>query len=309
VTSAQEILTHYSLHSPSIAPGRYYTTCPQCSGSRTRAHQKLECLGITIDDKGVNFGRNHCGWTGGAYYASKLNGSGGNAAFVAVYDYVDRDGVLLFQVCRRADKQFPQRRPDGAGGWAWGTKRIKKVLFLLPELIESVQNNHTVLIPKGEKDVINLERIGYKATTSPGGASEPGKQPKWRKEYNEALRGADVVLLPDHDAAGYAHTQAIAESLDGVAKSIRILKLADHWAECPKGGDIFDWLKAGHTCEQLDDLIKNHANPWAAKEEVQKPTPHAAPTIEPTSLANVVKVFNKWLALQTKPRRCENERF
>jgi len=30
---------------------------------------------------------------------------------------------------------------------------------------------------------------------------------------------------------------------------------------------------------------------------VQKSTPHAAPTIEPTSLANVVKVFNKWLAL------------
>ena len=40
---------------------------------------------------------------------------------VAVYDYTDEDGKLLFQVLRTADKQFPQRVPDRTrkSGWRW----------------------------------------------------------------------------------------------------------------------------------------------------------------------------------------------
>jgi hypothetical protein len=56
-----DILQQYDLHPPSTAPGRYYTTCPKCSASRSRAHQRSPCLGITIDDKGVMFGCSHCG--------------------------------------------------------------------------------------------------------------------------------------------------------------------------------------------------------------------------------------------------------
>lgn len=37
----------------------------------------------------------------------------------AVYDYTDRNGVLLAQVVRGADKTFRQRKPDGQGGWTW----------------------------------------------------------------------------------------------------------------------------------------------------------------------------------------------
>jgi putative DNA primase/helicase len=39
--------------------------------------------------------------------------------FVAIYEYVDETGTLLFQVCRTPDKRFLQRRPDGNGGWVW----------------------------------------------------------------------------------------------------------------------------------------------------------------------------------------------
>ena len=31
---------------------------------------------------------------------------------IAIYDYRDETGQLLYQVLRTADKQFPQRRPD-----------------------------------------------------------------------------------------------------------------------------------------------------------------------------------------------------
>src|SRR5262249_42708633 len=43
---------------------------------------------------------------------------------IAFYDYKDELGKLLFQVCRTLGKQFPQRRPDGAGGWIWNLKDV-----------------------------------------------------------------------------------------------------------------------------------------------------------------------------------------
>ena len=40
---------------------------------------------------------------------------------VAVYDYRDEAGALLFQVCRTDGKEFPQRAPDptAKSGWTW----------------------------------------------------------------------------------------------------------------------------------------------------------------------------------------------
>ena len=69
-----------------------------------------------------------------------------------------------------------------------------------------------------------------------------------------------IVIIPDHDASGYAHAEAIAEMSVGVAKSVHILKLAQHWRDCPVGGDISDWVAAGHTREELDALIASAPN-------------------------------------------------
>jgi rubredoxin len=44
-------------------PGRHYTTCPECSAKRKPAHQKLKCLGVTIESDRARWGCNHCGWT------------------------------------------------------------------------------------------------------------------------------------------------------------------------------------------------------------------------------------------------------
>ena len=70
--SATEILTERGIAVRSTAIGRYYTTCPKCSNQRKKPHQKLKCLGVTIDGEGVKFGCNHCGWTGGGRYEDKV---------------------------------------------------------------------------------------------------------------------------------------------------------------------------------------------------------------------------------------------
>ena len=265
--TAAEILQKHDLHPLSAAPGRYYTPCPKCSAHRSRTHQRSPCLGITIDDQGVHFGCSHCGWKGGEYFNGKANGKN-QSPFVAVYDYVDETGALLFQVCRKPDKTFPQRKTDGKGGWTWKTGDIRKVLYRLPEVIEALASGHAVLVVEGEKDVENLRKIGVAATCNPGGAAGPNQKPKWRPEFSEALRGADVIVVPDNDEPGRAHAEAIAQMSAGIAARVRILELAKHWPECPRGGDISDWL-LGHNREQLDALIE-HAPDYSDEPKIEK---------------------------------------
>jgi hypothetical protein len=73
--TASEILRDNSIILNSTACGRYYATCPECSAKRKPAHQKLKCLGVTIDQQGVKLGCNHCTWTGGAFYRTTAAGT------------------------------------------------------------------------------------------------------------------------------------------------------------------------------------------------------------------------------------------
>ena len=265
--TVNEILQEAGLPPPPKGEDRYYAICPRCSGQRSAAHRKTKCLGITITAEGVQWGCNHCHFKGGTYYTGK-----DSDPVIASYGYEDEHGTILFRKLRTASKKFWQQRPDGNGGWTSGVKSIRRVPYRLPELIAAISTDRTILVVEGEKDVDCLRQLGVPGTCNPEGASEPGKKPKWRLEYSEALRDAVIVIVPDHDAAGYAHADAIAELSNGIAKSIRILKLADHWPDCPKGGDVSDWLAAGHTSEQLDGLIAL-AKPWTPTGTNNAPSP------------------------------------
>ena len=83
-----------------------------------------------------------------------------NSKIVAIYDYVDEAGNLLFQVVRFNPKNFRQRRPDGKGGWTWSLRETRRVLYRLPELIEAVANERPIFICEGEKAVDALTALG-----------------------------------------------------------------------------------------------------------------------------------------------------
>ncbi|MCG2821208.1 MAG: CHC2 zinc finger domain-containing protein, partial [Candidatus Atribacteria bacterium] len=106
-------------------------------------------------------------------------GDKNNKSIAATYNYKDEQGNLLYQVVRFNPKGFSQRRPDGNNDWIWNLKDINSVLYHLPELIRST---NPVLIVEGEKDVENLKRMGFTATTSPMGAG------KWKASYNKYLK-------------------------------------------------------------------------------------------------------------------------
>ena len=223
-----------------------------------------------------------------------------------VYDYTDKAGKLLYQVCRfewtgddgKRKKSFAQRRPSPESGvWIWGLdlgadgaplmfmrKRpgdswsrfnlkdyeqgeyaeqrsfeggnIAHSLYRLPELNDELaqerQEQRTVFLCEGEKDVQTLVAWGCVATTNSGGAQN--FTPAVAQHFADA---ADVVILEDNDDAGRKRTDAIAPMLLDVGARVRTLAIADYWPDAPKGADITDWAeRAGGTVEKLFDIVE-----------------------------------------------------
>ena len=165
---------------------------------------------------------------------------------VCSYSYPDESGKLLYEVCRYQPKAFAQRRPDSEGGYAWNLQGIKPILYRLPELIEAMNAGRTVYIPEGEKDVDALCKLGLSATCNSGGAG------KWRDSYSNTLEGGSVVIIADKDVTGRSHAQAVAQSLNGKTKNLKVLELPDRDGHRVK--DTSDWLAAGGVLEELEWL-------------------------------------------------------
>ena len=100
-----------------------------------------------------------------------------------------------------------------------------------------------IYIAEGEKDVDRLWSLKLVATTNPMGAG------KWRENYAEALRGADVVIIPDNDGPGHEHANRVGKSLHGVCARVRLMDLPGEF------GDISNWLDSGGDIEQLERLV------------------------------------------------------
>jgi KaiC/GvpD/RAD55 family RecA-like ATPase len=182
----------------------------------------------------------------------------------AFYDYTDEHGKVLYRVVRLhgvAKKEFVQRRPDPEqkSGWRSGLGGARLVPFRLPELLKA----QVVAITEGEKDVLNLMRAGWTATTNNGGA----------EHFHESLAphfaGRDVVIFPDNDEKGRRHAQKVAALLHPVATQVRIVELPD----LPLAGDVSDYLATGKTGEDLKALAQD-AEVWSPDWNFKTAIPH-----------------------------------
>lgn len=175
---------------------------------------------------------------------------------MATYNYRDETGKTLFQVIRYEPKGFRQRRPKSGGGWEWSVKGVRVVPYRLPELLADAAQ--AIMVVEGEKDADRLADIGVLATCNAGGAG------KWTAAHAEFLRGRRAVVLPDNDEPGRKHAQQVAQSLHGIAESVRIVELPG----LPPKGDVSDWIAAGGTKEGLERLAEASSlwSPVAATE-------------------------------------------
>jgi RecA-family ATPase len=215
---------------------------------------------------------------------------------VATYDYTDAEGNLLYQVVRFEPKTFRQRRPDGNGGWIWKRGQLELVPYRLPEIVEAIASERLIAIVEGEKDADALWQIGIPATCNPGGAG------KWHYLLNKYFEEADAVVLNDHDEAGRKHAADVAywlgSSIGGAAKRIRMLDLAKHWSDMPDKADVSDWLTAGHSREQLDQLIANAPD---YQEPSNKSDNDALPQLAYVDLARDPIPERKWAVSERIP--------
>lgn len=197
---------------------------------------------------------------------------------VATYTYRYAEGGPRYQVVRYenrnpshpafGEKKFLQRafKPEHpeAGkkgcpeGYVWGLKDIDPFLYRRPKVVSAIEEEKTIYLVEGEKDVHTLEDCGLVATCNPGGAAtgnDPGR--KFTHEMAKTLKGADVVILPDNDPPGLEFSRAVAKRLYPKAKRVRIVELTD----VEEGEDVTDYLDKGHTRDELEELVED-ASPF-----------------------------------------------
>lgn len=190
------------------------------------------------------------------------SGDGHDSArqIVAVYDFVDERGSLLFQEVRFAPKDFKLRRPDGKGGFTWTLGDVRRVVYRLNELAEQ----RRLFLVEGPKDADRLWAIGIPATTTAGGANG------WRTEYARQIKDAgakQVVACRDADEPGLAYVRRAAADLSRLNLSVRMLDLPG----LPEQGDVSDYIDAQRAAGRTDDEI--HAGLLASVEQAPVFTP------------------------------------
>jgi hypothetical protein len=109
-----------------------------------------------------------------------------------------------------------------------------------------------IRVVEGERDAENLWRIGLPATSMFGTATAASHH-----DWQEALAGQNVVVINDADYGGLSRARDIVRSisalpLDNTPASLHVLPLEKRWPDCPKHGDITDFLDA--QANKLDEI-------------------------------------------------------
>lgn len=167
----------------------------------------------------------------------------------ARYVYTDASGEPVIRKLRYEPKDFRLQRATRPAWWEgvyWSTGLkgntgellVQLVPYRLPDVLAAVKRGAPVYVVDGEKDADRLSAEGVAATCSPYGMA------RWRPEFSEYLRGASVVIVADRDEPGYRAATKLAASLDGIARSVRVVEAA-------VGKDAFDHLEAGHSLDEF----------------------------------------------------------
>jgi len=141
----------------------------------------------------------------------------------------------------------------------WGNQGQKHGLFWS----EDKDNAQTIYLVEGEKDCLNLAKLGYVVCTASDGADEEAI--KFLPEYAEELKDKDVIILNDDNDSndkGLKYAKSISIKLQGIANSVRIIQPTQIESSDKKGydiSDVIDLIGEEETKKRLYDLI-NGAN-------------------------------------------------
>jgi 5S rRNA maturation endonuclease (ribonuclease M5) len=158
---------------------------------------------------------------------------------VAVYQYHDEQGNVLFENVRFQPKDFRMRRPTSSGNHVWNLKHCRRVPYRLPQVMSSAE----VWLCEGEKDADRVASLGFTATCFPLGAGKNRQQLIKAHQMDLPFTDKNVMILPDNDETGSAFVEGVAETLGRVSAAVKVLDLKTLWTELPEKGDVSDLIE------------------------------------------------------------------
>lgn len=174
-------------------------------------------------------------------------------AIIATYPYTNASGEVIARKHRTADKGFWWERPDAGArsGWRTGLAGVAEPPSLYRRT--GLEGASLVFVVEGEKAADRLHDLGLVATCGHVGVNT------WRGSgvlVDAILPTAVVAILPDHDRPGERHAERVAADIlahrGGTSIVLKVVPLP----ELPAGGDVFDWLDAGHALDELLDRVE-----------------------------------------------------
>lgn len=171
--------------------------------------------------------------------------------WVGTYPYTRADGTPVLVKARfldRAnDKTFRQFRLTSKRGWRLKRPgQARDLLYRWPTLSSAAE----IFLVNGEKAADRgAQQLGLCTTCHVEGEGQ------WHTAFNESFRGKKVAIVLDNDEKGEQHGAVVARALAGVAAEIRLLRLP---GLAPRG-DLWDWIEAGGTAEQLRRIVDETA--------------------------------------------------
>ncbi|GAG58638.1 unnamed protein product, partial [marine sediment metagenome] len=172
---------------------------------------------------------------------------------IVLYEYKDAEGDTLYWVIRLEKKDGEKIiRPMRKIGNRYELKeppfkKKGKPLYRLHEL--TINTDEPVWIVEGEKCADMLIKAGKVAVTS--GSTGSVKRTDWSH-----LRGRELYIWPDNDAAGFKYATDVIEILKGITDRIQVIDVAQ--LGLSEKEDVANWLEC-HTHDELDSLpMKNN---------------------------------------------------
>ena len=189
-----------------------------------------------------------------------------------VYTYHNASGEPVFRKVRYAPwprekegrKRFGQERWSN-GDWLSKLDGLsaaqKNIPYHLPQLLKAFEKARAnpstafrVLVVEGEKCVRAVEAAGCVATTKYTGA-QTGWPDGLTAHFKTAPSNVQFIVIGDADPVGRKQVRLATKALRSVDCNVKFLTVPEY-AECDDGEDIADWLKAGHTSDELLALLE-----------------------------------------------------
>ena len=159
-----------------------------------------------------------------------------------VYFYKDKDNMPVLARIKYKDKNTSKKQYSQAniidGDYYKLDFKSEKInlIYNMPRVLKSIQENKYVFLVEGEKDADNLNRLGFTATTCREINST-------NSEVLNSLNGANLVVIGDNDKVGKEHIQNVRNKLIGKVKSFRNLILKEIY-DLGEKADISDYIEA-----------------------------------------------------------------